>query len=80
MFLPYGVPQLWTTPLHPHPLKQLDLKIHNFRFDTKNCTLHEGLMAPNGTCYQQVDLSPAEWDSLNKTVSEMKLPADEFFQ
>ncbi|KAL7641509.1 UNVERIFIED_CONTAM: hypothetical protein RMT77_007380 [Armadillidium vulgare] len=49
------------------------------RFDSKNCSLHQGLMSMNGTCYFQDDLSPKEWTSLNETVLEAKLPADEFF-
>ncbi|XP_064100130.1 sodium- and chloride-dependent glycine transporter 1-like [Macrobrachium nipponense] len=49
------------------------------RFDTKNCTAHEGLMAPNGTCYLQTEVTPEEWQNLNVTAKSMKMPADEFF-
>ncbi|XP_068230895.1 sodium- and chloride-dependent glycine transporter 1-like isoform X2 [Palaemon carinicauda] len=49
------------------------------RFDTKNCTAHEGIMSPNGTCFQQNDVSPEDWQNLNNTAMSMKMPADEFF-
>ncbi|KAK8719450.1 hypothetical protein OTU49_014026 [Cherax quadricarinatus] len=49
------------------------------RFDAKNCTSLEGLMATNGTCFFQSQVSPMEWESLNATAQSLKLPADEFF-
>lgn len=52
----------------------------HFRFDTKNCTAHEGIMSINGTCFLRDQVNATEWDKLNQTASEMKLPADEFFQ
>lgn len=50
------------------------------RFDTKNCTANSGLMAPNGTCYLESDVSKEDWQLLNETSESMKLPADEYFQ
>nr|XP_027214213.1 sodium- and chloride-dependent glycine transporter 1-like isoform X2 [Penaeus vannamei] len=49
------------------------------RFDTKNCTANSGLMAPNGTCYLESDVSKEDWQLLNETSESMKLPADEYF-
>ncbi|XP_045129508.1 sodium- and chloride-dependent glycine transporter 1-like [Portunus trituberculatus] len=49
------------------------------RFDTKNCTTHKGIMSSNGTCFFRDEVNQTEWDRLNQTAQEMKLPADEFF-
>lgn len=50
------------------------------RFDTKNCTGHDGIMSSNGTCYFESQVTPSEWHDLNETAQKTKLPADEFFQ
>ncbi|XP_071539610.1 sodium- and chloride-dependent glycine transporter 2-like isoform X5 [Panulirus ornatus] len=49
------------------------------RFDTKNCTGHDGIMALNGTCFFESEVSPSQWQALNETAQATKLPADEFF-
>ncbi|XP_050707991.1 sodium- and chloride-dependent glycine transporter 1-like [Eriocheir sinensis] len=49
------------------------------RFDTKNCTAHEGIMSNNGTCYVRDQVNSSQWNQLNQTAMDMKLPADEFF-
>ncbi|XP_045625896.1 sodium-dependent proline transporter-like isoform X2 [Procambarus clarkii] len=49
------------------------------RFDAKNCTAHEGIMATNGTCYFESQVTHKDWESLNVTAQSLKLPADEFF-
>ena len=50
------------------------------RFDSKNCTIHEGLMAMNGTCFHRGDVDDSQWTELKQTSMDAKLPADEFFQ
>ena len=54
--------------------------VHFLRFDTKNCTLHNGLMAMNGTCYFKEEVTEKQWHQLNVTFMRSKLPADEYFQ
>ncbi|XP_047737396.1 sodium- and chloride-dependent glycine transporter 1 isoform X1 [Hyalella azteca] len=49
------------------------------RFDSKNCTLHDGLMAMNGSCYYRDEVTPEQWRHLNATFMQSKLPADEYF-
>ncbi|CAL4062379.1 unnamed protein product [Meganyctiphanes norvegica] len=49
------------------------------RFDTKNCTAHEGLMSQNGTCLFEPDVTEETWNKLNATALASKLPADEYF-
>ncbi|XP_042907514.1 sodium- and chloride-dependent glycine transporter 1 isoform X3 [Parasteatoda tepidariorum] len=47
------------------------------KFDTKNCTSHNGTVLSNGTCVQQVNVSPEDWAEFTKHNS--KMASDEYF-
>ena len=44
----------------------------------RNCSLAGGLIR-DGMCVQPHDVSEAEWDLLNQTANNAKMPSDEFF-
>ena len=46
----------------------------------RNCSLAGGLVTGAGLCVQPGNVSRAEWDRLNQTNSNAKMPSDEFFQ
>ncbi|GFV96831.1 sodium-dependent proline transporter [Trichonephila clavipes] len=48
------------------------------KFDTKNCTAHNGTVLSNGTCVLQSEVSPAEWEEYSK--HNTKMASDEYFQ
>ncbi|XP_042892118.1 sodium- and chloride-dependent glycine transporter 1-like isoform X2 [Penaeus japonicus] len=48
-------------------------------FNSRNCTLAGGLMNVTGICIFPDTVTAEEWDALNKSLSYLKSPADEFF-
>ncbi|UYV75570.1 hypothetical protein LAZ67_13000637 [Cordylochernes scorpioides] len=49
------------------------------KFDSKNCTLHHGLISHNGTCLFMSDVSPEEWNLLKNSTHNSKMASDEYF-
>ncbi|KAG7165430.1 Sodium- and chloride-dependent glycine transporter 1-like 1 [Homarus americanus] len=49
------------------------------QYSSRNCTLSGGLMNLTGTCIYPNMTTDEEWQSLNKSVSFLKSPADEYF-
>lgn len=49
------------------------------RFDSKNCTGHDGAMLLNGTCLFQGDRNESEWKNITESIPKSKMPSDEFF-
>ncbi|XP_047482292.1 sodium- and chloride-dependent glycine transporter 1-like isoform X1 [Penaeus chinensis] len=48
-------------------------------FNSRNCTLAGGLMNVTGNCVFPDMVTADEWNNLNKSLSYLKSPADEFF-
>ncbi|XP_063596316.1 sodium- and chloride-dependent glycine transporter 1-like isoform X2 [Penaeus indicus] len=48
-------------------------------FNSRNCTLAGGLMNVTGNCVFPDMVTADEWNALNKSLSYLKSPADEFF-
>ena len=46
----------------------------------RNCSLAGGLVTGDGLCVQPGNVSREEWDRLNQTNNNAKMPSDEFFQ
>ncbi|GIY10187.1 sodium- and chloride-dependent glycine transporter 2 [Caerostris darwini] len=47
------------------------------KFDTKNCTAHNGTVLSNGTCILQSEVTPTEWEVYSK--HNTKMASDEYF-
>ena len=46
----------------------------------RNCSLAEGLVNSDGLCVLPDTVSQSEWNLLNQTDNNAKMPSDEFFQ
>ncbi|XP_023241236.1 sodium- and chloride-dependent glycine transporter 1-like isoform X1 [Centruroides sculpturatus] len=49
------------------------------KFDTKNCTAHNGTILSNGTCITQNEVSPEVWNQLLNSTANTKMASDEYF-
>ncbi|XP_076352499.1 sodium- and chloride-dependent glycine transporter 1-like [Tachypleus tridentatus] len=49
------------------------------RFDTKNCTTHNGTVLANGTCILRQMVSSEEWSVLSNSTDNTKMASDEYF-
>lgn len=50
------------------------------RFDTKNCTSHNGTVLSNGTCIKYGTVSDDEWNRIVAEGHNTKMASDEYFQ
>ena len=46
----------------------------------RNCSLAGGLLTREGMCVQPDNVSVSEWNQLEQTKNNAKMPSDEFFQ
>lgn len=49
------------------------------RFDTKNCTIHNGTVIANGTCVLRESVNESEWADIISRKENSKMASDEYF-
>jgi len=49
------------------------------RFDSKNCTAHDGVMTSEEVCVFQKDVTIDVWKNITEIAGNAKMPSDEFF-
>lgn len=49
------------------------------KFDTKNCTAHDGVVVANGSCILRSQVSNATWAVISNSTDNTKMASDEYF-